>query len=80
MRKPAFLRHNGTSTSQQDAVYGESIEKKASPTFDPEKNGADINKLGSPDLYPAGTGTHGPIKADKLARKLSARQDRKSVV
>ena len=70
MRKPTFLRHQGTSTSQEDAAYSNGIEKEGSP--DIEKDGDDINKLGSPDLHPAST--HAPIKVDKLARELSARQ------
>ena len=73
MRKPAIFRSHGTTTSQDEPSYGKDIETKESSS-DLEKDAVDIEKTGSPNLYPAGTGHHGPIKADKLARKLTARQ------
>lgn len=66
MRKPAIFRRHGTTTSQEDPSYAENVdEKEGSP---------DVEKVSSPDLYTTGAGHHGPIKADKLARKLTARQ------
>ena len=74
MRLPPILhRHGSTNVDTISASPASS-----SSAIEPEKDANDIEKqdIGSPDLYASGTaGTFEPkIVADKLNRKLSARQ------
>ncbi len=83
MRRPAIFRRHDSTPSNIDSINAESIPAATASTesieknsLDLEKDGADIDKDVSPTLYPAGTGAglHEVKVADKLARKLSARQ------
>lgn len=84
MRRPAIFNRHGSRTDDHDEITTSplSSDPAINPTTDPEKDDPDVEKqdLPSPDLFPAFTpagDTANPehkIQADKLNRKLSARQ------